>query len=141
VEAAAALIVEWLAHEGREEALTGGDVLDRRLEDEGAVGREHGVGVPEVDLVLRRAELVIASESSDVELVAHAQRVQEVAVRVDHRAGRVDEALVIEGPLPAAVALRHDVVLQLGAGHGSEPELGVAIDDALQHRARCCRVR
>ena len=38
VEAASALVVEGLAHEGGKEALTVRDVLDRRLEDEGPVG-------------------------------------------------------------------------------------------------------
>ena len=79
---------------------------------------------------------MVAGEGADVELVAHPQRVEEVAVGIDHGTGRVDESLVVEGALPAAVALLHHVVLQLRPGHRSEPELGVLVDDVGEHAAR-----
>ncbi len=100
VESAAALVGPRLAEEGRVLAGARDDVLDRGLEQERAVGGIQRVAVPQVDLVLRRAELVVAREHADVHAVEHAQQVQEGAVGVDHRAGRVDAPGAVDGAAP-----------------------------------------
>ena len=59
------------------------DLFDCGLEHEGSVGCVKCFAVPKINLILRRAELVIAGKYSDVELVEHAQQMQEGSLRVN----------------------------------------------------------
>ncbi len=73
VEAGPALVGKRPAHEGRDEALTGGDLLHGCLQHEGTVcGVDRG-GVLDVDLVLRVHELVVRGVGVEPELVAPEQ--------------------------------------------------------------------
>ena len=118
------------------------DVFHGRLKEERAVGSIERLAVPEVDLVLARAEFVVAGKSTDVQAVEHAHEVQEVAVGVDERAGHVDAAGLAQraGEHAVLIAVRN-VELELGADHGVQAELLVRLDYLLQYRPRRHHVR
>ena len=83
METTAALVIPRLADEGAHDAATISDVLDCRLEQEGAISGIKCIAMPQVDLVLRRAELVVAGECTDVEAIKHAKQVEEGSVGID----------------------------------------------------------
>ena len=82
MEAAAALVIPRLAEECSEDAALREHILDRVLEQEAAIRRVQRIAVPQVDLVLRGAELMVAREGSDTELIDHAHQMEEVSVRI-----------------------------------------------------------
>src|SRR2546421_11409098 len=65
---------ERLAHERSAESLLGGDFLGGVLEEEGPVGGGEGVGVPDVDLELAGAELVVTGEDGNAQRAGTAQQ-------------------------------------------------------------------
>ena len=92
MEARALVVVPRLADEGREQALEGGELLDRALEAERAVGRLERVAVVEVDLELAAAVLVVPGERAEPEIVDAAQEAWQHPARVACGPGRVDAA-------------------------------------------------
>ena len=130
VESASALVAPGLSEERR--VLTGlrDNVLDRGLEEEGAVGRVERVAVPQVDLVLARAEFVISGEDADVHLVEHAHEVEENAVRVNQGSGCVHTTRARERAFVASVIFNvRDVELEFGADDRLESDGVVFVDD------------
>ena len=90
VESASTFVCPRLANKSCVLSGASDDFLNCSFENKGSIGCIECFAVPEIDLVLRRAELVVASKDSDVELVEHAQQVQEGALRVNQRARGVD---------------------------------------------------
>ena len=86
MESAATLVCPRLANKSCVLTRTRYNFFDCGLKQESSVGCIERFAVPKVDLVLRWAELVITGEYSDVELVEHAQQVQESSVRVNQSA-------------------------------------------------------
>ena len=66
---AAALVIPRLTHEGCQHSCLRRDLLDTHLEQECSICGVKGIAVPQVDFVLRRRELVVASEYADLELI------------------------------------------------------------------------
>ena len=96
VEARAALVGEWAAHERGEHPLAHGDLLHRRLQHERAVGGVEGARVLDVDLVLRVHELVVRGERLQAELVAPEQHLEHDLARVGDGADRVDARELVD---------------------------------------------
>ena len=142
VEARAAFVVERLGHERGQLALAAGQLLDGGLEPEGPVRGVEGLGVPEVDLELAAAELVVGRHHVQPVVPQRAQRPQQEVFGVALAAGDVDVAGGLAVPAPAACAVRFEhVELQLGADHRAHAELGEPGQDLLEHLARALRRR
>ena len=119
MEAAATLVAPRLAEEGCVTPTSRCDILDRRLELEGSVCCVESFGVVEVDFILGWAELGVAGKNADLHLVEHAHQVQEVAVRVGHRAGCVNQAgLLVSATVSAVFGVVGKVKLKFWADHG-----------------------
>ena len=71
VHAAARLVAERLRHEGRVDALRERDLLDDVPRREDVVGGRERVGVPQVDLLLARRDLVVAELHRDAHALQH----------------------------------------------------------------------
>ena len=138
MESAATLVVPGLAHEEGVLAGASDDVAHCGLEEEGAVSGIQCLAVPEVDLVLCRAEFVVAGEDADVHAVEHAHEIQEFSAGVDVFTRGVDATGAAEAAAPAVLfVVVGDVELKFGAHGGGEAEGGVFGDDLLQYRAGC----
>ncbi len=96
VEAGAALVGKWAAHEGREQPLARGDLLHRGLEHERAVGGVERLRVLDVDLVLRVHELVVRGERLQAEVVAPEQHLEHDPARIGDGADRVDAGELVD---------------------------------------------
>ena len=139
VEPGAALVGERPPHERREEPLRRSDLLDRRLEHEGAVGRVERGRVLEVDLVLRVHELVVPRERLEAELVRPQERPQIDLQRVGDRTHGVDAGELVD--VAAEPVRRGGIALaqepfELRSGDGNERAARVALDDPPQERPR-----
>ena len=119
VETGATFITPGLAQEGRVLAALGNDVLDRGLEEEGAVCSIECLAVPEVHFVLGWAELVVTGESTNVEVIQHAHEVQEVTVRINQGSRHIDATSLGKraGEVSFVIAVGN-VELELGANNG-----------------------
>ena len=142
VEAGAALIAERPAHEGGEEPLAGGDLLDGGLEHERPVGGVERARVLHVDLVLGVHELVVGREGLEPELVAPKQHPEHHLAGVGHRAHGVDARELVDvapkPPVLGALALGEEE-LELGSDDGREAALRVGVDDPREERTRARR--
>ena len=138
VETRALVVVPGLADERRQEPFQGGHLLDRGLEEECPVGRGQCIGVAEVDLVLRAAELVVRGIGVEAEVGAGVEHPAQHSARVGHGADGVDVAVVVD-VAPVAARLRRvrlaQVELELRADHRHQVLGGVLGDGALQHSA------
>ncbi len=141
MESAAALVTPRLAEECAEHSALREHILHGRLQQERAVGGIQRLAVPQIDLVLRGAELVVAGERTDVELVDHAQQMQEVALGVNAGSGLVDASGLVQDALPGAVDLVRHVELELGSDDRDQAEQLVLRNDAAQQGARGDHVR
>ena len=136
VEPAATLVAPRFAEERRMLAGAGDDVAHGGLEQERAVSGIQRLAVPQVDLVLRRAELVIAREHADVHPVEHPEQVQERAVGIDPGAGRVDAAGAVDGAAPPRLVVLGDVELEFWADNRGEAKGAVLLDHFAQDGTR-----
>ena len=68
VHAGAVLVAQGLGHEGGVDVVLERDLLDGEAVGHRVVGHREGVGVAEVDLVLRRRDLVVRGLDGDAEV-------------------------------------------------------------------------
>ena len=102
VEAGSLVVVPGLADERGQQPVDRGHLLDHVLEQVGAVGCVQRVGVAQVDLVLRAAELVVGGVGAEIHVDARVQHPAQQSARVGNGAHRVDVAVVVD---VAAVAV------------------------------------
>ena len=136
MHAAAGILRERLGHERGVDALLDRDLLHDGAEGHDVVGGGEGVGVPQVDLVLAGAGLVVAELHRDAQVFEHAHRaapevVRRAAGNVVEVAGRVDRLR----PVFAVLRRAKQVELDLGVRVERESAIGCALERALEHVA------
>ena len=125
-----------LRHEGGDQLLTQGHLLDDRTSCHNVVGRAHRVHRTQVDLILAGASLVMRELDGNPHVLQHAHRASPEIIRVPAR-NVIEIARLIDGHH----ALRGDgltqqVELDLGVHHDAEARVGGALDNALENAAR-----
>ena len=139
VHARAVLAEQRLRHERRVVAVPGGDLLDDQPVGDRVVGHRERVGVPHVDLVLRRRHLVVVVLDRDPDRLERVDRV------VAHLGGRVlrghREVAALVERLRVLVVLEEEV-LELGAdGERVEAQLLHPVERRPEDVARVALVR
>jgi hypothetical protein len=131
------MLGERLRHERRVDALLDRHLLDDRAERHDVVRRRERVRVPQIDLVLTGAGLVVTELDRDAEILEHANRptpevVSGSARHVVEEAGRVDRH---RRPVDELRGLQQ-VELDLRVRVEREPAVGRLGQRALEHVAR-----
>ncbi len=143
VEAGPALVVERLGHERGQQPVQPGDLLDGRLEPERAVGGVQRGRVPEVDLELPAAELVVGRRHAQPGVAQRAQAADQVPARVALGPDHVHVAGRVRVPPPAALAVvgLQQEVLQLRPDQRPHAQAGQRGLGLPQHHAGRLGVR
>ena len=137
VKTTASLVGPRLAHKGCVLSGASDNLFDCGLEHEGSIGCIECFAVPKINLILRRAELVVARKYSDVELVEHAQQVQEGSVRVNQCARGVDATGASERTLVDTVfSYIRDIKLKLWPADRLQTKCVVFGDNFAKHHSR-----